>query len=127
MLRSHALLIALSVTALSFNGCQQQSEQLVMEDQAAGSSETPVLQFQGSIVEASCGQCQFDLSGSGCNLAVRIDGDAYFVDGTEIDDHGDAHAAEGFCNMVRQARVSGQIENGRFAATQFELLPKKNE
>jgi len=38
------------------------------------------------IVEASCGQCQFGLPGRGCDLAVRIDGDAYYVDGTGIDD-----------------------------------------
>ena len=127
MLRSNALLIVLSATALSFTGCQQQNEQLAMDDQAADSSEMSVMQYQGSIVEASCGQCQFDLPGDGCDLAVRIDGESYFVDGTKIDEHGNAHAAEGFCNAVRLARVSGQIEKGRFAATQFELLPVKNE
>jgi hypothetical protein len=49
-------------------------------------------------VEAACGECRFGLPGSGCDLAVRIDGVAYFVDGTGIDDHGDAHAQDGFCN-----------------------------
>jgi len=75
-----------------------------------------------SIVEAACGECQFGLPGSGCDLAVRIDGQAYFVDGTGIDDHGDAHAAEGFCNAVRRARVTGEILNGRFVARSFVLL-----
>ena len=46
------------------------------------------------IVEASCGQCQFKIKGGGCDLAVRFDGKGYFVDGTKIDEHGDAHAAE---------------------------------
>jgi hypothetical protein len=27
-----------------------------------------------------------------CELAVRIDGKPYFVDGTSLDSHGDAHA-----------------------------------
>ena len=27
----------------------------------------------------------------GCDLAVRIDGKSYFVEGTKIDEHGDAH------------------------------------
>jgi hypothetical protein len=42
------------------------------------------------IVEASCGQCQFGMKGYACDLAVRIDGKPYFVDGTSIDSHGDA-------------------------------------
>lgn len=44
------------------------------------------------IVEVSCGQCNFDIdSPKGCDLAVRIDGTVYFVDGFDIDDFGDAH------------------------------------
>ena len=43
------------------------------------------------IAEAACGQCQLGLAGDSCDLAVRIAGKAYFVDGTGIDDHGDAH------------------------------------
>ncbi|MHC5114792.1 MAG: DUF6370 family protein [Planctomycetota bacterium] len=74
-------------------------------------------------VEASCGQCQFDLPGGGCDLAVRFDGKAYYVDGTGIDDHGDAHAADGFCNAVRQARVTGRVVDGRFEARSFALVP----
>lgn len=77
------------------------------------------------IVEAACGECQFKLEGKGCNLAVRIDKKAYFVDGTEIDSHGDAHAKDGFCNAVRKAEVQGQIVNDRYKVTYFMLL--KNE
>lgn len=74
-------------------------------------------------VEAACGQCKFGLSGEDCNLAVRIKGKAYFVDGSKIDDHGDAHADDGFCNKIRKANVSGSIVNNRFVATSFKLLP----
>lgn len=77
------------------------------------------------IVEAACGECQFKLEGKGCNLAVRIDNKAWFVDGTDIDSHGDAHAKDGFCNAVRKAEVQGQIVNDRFKVTYFKLL--KNE
>lgn len=75
------------------------------------------------VVEASCGECQFGMKGKDCDLAVRIDGKAYFVDGTSIDDHGDAHAADGFCEAIRKAEVQGEIVNGRFVATYFKLLP----
>lgn len=75
------------------------------------------------IVEASCGQCQFHLPGKGCDLAVRIDGKAYFVDGTGLDDHGDAHAKDGFCQKIRKALVTGRVVNNRFQAVSFKLLP----
>ncbi len=81
------------------------------------------------IVETACGECQFKLSGKGCELAVRIDGKSYFVDGTDIDSHGDAHAKDGFCNAVRKAEVQGEIVNDRFKVTYFKLLksPEKKE
>ena len=77
------------------------------------------------IVEASCGQCQFKMKGHGCDLAVRIDGKSYFVDGTSLDSHGDAHASDGFCAAIRNAEVTGSIVDNRFKATSFKLLPEK--
>jgi len=79
------------------------------------------------VVEASCGQCKFGLKAKGCDLAVRINGKAYFVDGTAIDDHGDAHANDGFCNAIRKAEVKGEVVNNRFVATYFKLLPEKKK
>ncbi len=75
------------------------------------------------VVETACGQCQFGLKENGCLLAVRVNGKAYFVDGTSIDEHGDAHADDGFCNVVRKAEVQGLVAKGRFKATYFKLLP----
>jgi len=77
------------------------------------------------IVEAACGQCQFKMVGNSCDLAVRMDGQCYFVDGVHIDQLGDAHAVDGFCNAIRQARVTGQLKKGRFVASSFALLPAK--
>ena len=76
------------------------------------------------IVEASCGQCQFGLkSQMGCDLAIKIDDKAYFVEGAHIDDYGDAHDENiGFCNVVRKAKVTGTIENDTFKATSFEII-----
>jgi hypothetical protein len=74
-------------------------------------------------VEASCGQCKFGLKGKGCSLAVRMDGKAYFVDGTEIDSHGDAHETDGFCNAIRKADVQGEVVDGRYKVSYFKLYP----
>ncbi len=76
-----------------------------------------------STVEVSCGQCQFKLPGEGCDLAVRIGENSFYIDGTGINDHGDAHAKEGFCNAVRKAEVQGELENDRYKVTYFKLLP----
>lgn len=77
---------------------------------------------KAQVVEASCGTCNFGLKGDDCALAVKIEGKAYFVDGTSIDDHGDAHAKDGFCESVRKAEVRGEVQNGRYKATYFKLL-----
>lgn len=82
----------------------------------------PKIPVKRQVVEASCGQCNFKLPGKGCALAVRINGVAYFVDGTGIDDHGDAHAADGFCKAIKRAEVKGKIVNGRFKAKYFKLI-----
>jgi len=83
---------------------------------------TPDPNKKVQVVETACGECQFKLAGKGCDLAVRIDGKAYFVDGTDIDSHGDAHAKDGFCKAVRKAEVQGGIANNRFKVTYFKLL-----
>ncbi|BFM43671.1 DUF6370 family protein [Flavobacterium sp. CFS9] len=77
------------------------------------------------IVETACGECQFGMKGKSCDLAVRIDGKTYFVDGTTIDEHGDAHAKDGFCNAVRKASVFGKVENDRFKVSSFTLIKEK--
>ena len=76
------------------------------------------------IVELSCGQCQFGLtSQKGCDLAVRIEDKAYFVDGADIDEFGDAHDKEsGFCEVVRMAEMEGEIVNSRFKVSNVKML-----
>ncbi len=77
------------------------------------------------LAEASCGQCRLGLPGKGCDLAVRLpNGRAYFVNGTGIDQHGDAHARDGFCNAIRRARVMGEVANNKFKVSYFHLLPE---
>ena len=89
-------------------------------------SATAGVALEDRIVEASCGQCQLELPGTGCDLAVAFDGQANYVDGSHIDDHGDAHGPEGLCNAILPARVTGRIVDGRFQAERLELVDRED-
>ncbi|MBK7432943.1 MAG: hypothetical protein IPI66_02940 [Chitinophagaceae bacterium] len=78
-------------------------------------------------LEASCGTCQFKMKAKGCPLAVRFEGKPYLVEGTEIDDHGDAHGKDGFCNAIRKAKVQGNVVGDKFVVSYFELLPQPKQ
>ncbi|MFN7140504.1 MAG: DUF6370 family protein, partial [Limisphaerales bacterium] len=59
-----------------------------------------------------------------CDLAVRLKGQSYFVDGFKMKQFGDPDAEGGMCNQLRKAKVQGDVVNNRFQATSFELLPR---
>lgn len=73
--------------------------------------------------EISCGQCHFGLtSKDGCNLAVRFDDKAYFVEGFGIDDFGDAHDKKtGFCEVIRKGEIKGYVKEDKFIASSIVL------
>jgi hypothetical protein len=82
---------------------------------------TPVLKNQ--VVEASCGTCQFGMKGDTCALAIRQpEGKTYWVSGFSIDQFGDAHAANGFCQAIRKATVSGTLVGDQLIAKTFVLI-----
>ena len=116
--------IALLCVLFASSGCQPGESHLVLEvdNSESASLETPVLEVKQRTVDASCGQCQFGMSGQGCDLAIRMDNQVYYVDGSSIDSHGDAHADDGLCNCVRKAVVSGKVVNGRFIASDVRVM-----
>lgn len=73
-------------------------------------------------VETTCGNCLYKMKGEGCHLAIKLKNKNYFVDGTNIDDHGDAHDTDGFCNAIKKAKVQGEIRGDRFMVSYFELI-----
>lgn len=108
------IITIISVVLISFSSTAQTTSKL---------GNSPLVQ----VVEASCGQCNFGLTDQkGCDLAVKIDGKAYWVSGTSLDKHGDAHAADGFCTTVRKAEVVGEVVDGKFKVSHFKLLPIKS-
>lgn len=72
--------------------------------------------------EASCGQCMFNMEGVDCDLAVRIGDVNYYVEGTSIDDYGDAHANDGFCKAIKNVTISGEAANGKINISSFKII-----
>lgn len=75
-------------------------------------------------VNVSCGICNFNMTGDECDLAVEINGKYYYTVGSGIDEHGDSHADDGFCNAIRKAEVVGEIKHDVFYIESFKLLPQ---
>ena len=79
------------------------------------------------VVEVSCGKCKLGLPGKTCDMAVRIDGKAYYADGADIDNFGDAHAHDGMCNAIRKAEVQGALVDNRFKISYIKLLAEEKK
>jgi hypothetical protein len=78
-------------------------------------------------VEATCGECNYNMPGMGCDLAVRLPEGTFYVDDMGIKAFGHPHDENGFCVAVRRAEVQGEVVNGRFRASYFKLLPPVTE
>ena len=69
--------------------------------------------------------CNFGMDAKdGCSLAIKIGEATYPVKGTGIDDHGDSHAKDGFCNAVSVVSVVGNVKDNLFLAESFEFQKK---
>ncbi len=115
MILKSLLFLLLTIFVGSFSFAQQDAKATIVADSTK----------KIEIAEVSCGECKFKMAGSGCDLAVRIDGKSYFIDGTNIDQHGDAHAKDGFCETIRKAEVQGVVVGNRYKVSYFKLLPIK--
>jgi len=88
---------------------------------ASGQSHTPPPPTEQQIA-VGCAMCIYEMDGvDDCVLAVKIAGKPYLVEGSDIDDHGDAHAADGLCNAEHQAVAVGRIEDGKYVAQRIEI------
>ncbi len=112
-----ALIMLFLFAGLNSWGCDSEARP---RTEASGSSTSTV---RNLVVDASCGQCQLGLPGEGCDLAIVLNGRAYFVDGSHLDDHGDAHGPQGLCNAIRSATVTGNVDGSRFQAERFGIVP----
>jgi len=96
---------------------------LVLVLVSGGCASSDAARMSATDAEVGCSTCRFGVETGGCDLAVRIQGEIYLVEGAGIDDFGDAHAPDGLCNATRRADVIGRVEDGRFVAESIVLKP----
>ena len=107
--------VAVLVASMLFVACGNSSEEGPVSDPQ---------ELVARTVEAGCAMCIYEMEGvEKCTLAVKVDGQPYYVTGSTIFDHGDAHAADGICMTAREAVVDGKIEDGKVVATRLEFKP----
>ena len=74
------------------------------------------------IVEVACGQCQFKMKAKkGCDLAVRIDGKSYFVEGTKLMTTEMHTPMMVFVTPLEKAEVIGDVKGDKFVVSYFKL------
>lgn len=76
------------------------------------------------LIITSCGKCNFGTKEKGCSLSAKIGDKIYPIQGVGINEHGDAHSTEGFCNAVRVAWATGTIQKNIFNVEYFDLVAK---
>ena len=76
-------------------------------------------QIEGNVL-ISCGMCNFLTDDNDCSLAVKIGSKVLKVRGVGIDDHGDSHASDGYCNVIKKKYVEGIVRNNLFLPTKMD-------
>ena len=74
---------------------------------------------EGNVL-VSCGMCNFMNGDNDCALAVKIGSKVLKVRGVGIDDHGDSHASDGYCNVIKKKYVEGIVRKNLFIPTKMD-------
>ena len=75
---------------------------------------------EGNVL-VSCGMCNFVTGDSDCSLAVKIVSKTLSVRGVKIDDHGDSHAKDGYCNVIKKVYVEGIVRGNSFIPAKMDI------
>ena len=65
--------------------------------------------------------CNFMTADNDCSLAIKVGANTYKVNGVGIDEHGNSHAKDGYCNVIKKAYVEGKIKNNKFMPSKMDL------
>ena len=76
--------------------------------------------IEGNVL-ISCGMCNFMNGDNDCALAIKVGSKVFSVKGVGIDDHGDSHAKDGYCNVIKKVYVEGRVRGKSFTANKMEF------
>ena len=123
---SISILLSFQIVYAGCGGCKSSRKEVVSS--TVSSNFIQKIKKSGEIkglALASCGMCNFGMKDKKkCSLAIKINEDVFSVNGTGIDDHGNSHAKNGFCNAIRVANIEGKIVKGVFKSKSFVLTKK---
>ena len=76
--------------------------------------------IEGNVL-ISCGMCNFMNGDNDCALAIKVGPKVLKVRGVNIDDHGDSHASDGYCNVIKKTYVEGIVRKDVFLPTKIDV------
>ena len=76
--------------------------------------------IEGNVL-ISCGMCNFMNGDKDCALAIKVGTKVFSVKDVGIDDHGDSHAKDGYCNVIKKVYVEGRVRGKSFTANKMEF------
>ena len=76
--------------------------------------------IEGNVL-ISCGMCNFMSGDNDCALAIKVGRNVLSLKDVGIDDHGDSHAKDGYCNVIKKVYVEGRVRGKTFKANKMEF------
>ena len=76
--------------------------------------------IEGNVL-VSCGMCNFMNGDNECALAIKIGPKVLKVRGVGIDDHGDSHDSDGYCNVIKKTYVEGIVRKNTFIPAKMDV------
>ena len=76
--------------------------------------------IEGNVL-ISCGMCNFMNGDNDCALTIKVGQNVLSLKDVGIDDHGDSHAKDGYCNVIKKVYVEGRVRGKTFKANKMEF------
>ena len=76
--------------------------------------------IEGNVL-ISCGMCNFMNGDNDCALTIKVGPNVLSLKDVGIDDHGDSHAKDGYCNVIKKVYVEGRVRGKTFKANKMEF------
>ena len=76
--------------------------------------------IEGNVL-ISCGMCNFMNGDNDCALTIKVGQSVLSLKDVGIDDHGDSHAKDGYCNVIKKVYVEGRVRGKTFKANKMEF------